>query len=93
MSIAKKRSRTGEPREQDERKDAQKEVLPSGTVALSPKTPRWRSRKRTQIISGTADGTDEKTQRDGSLNSRDWAIVNSYGGKFKPKSIFSKDEK
>jgi hypothetical protein len=85
MSISRKRPRTSDVSETG----ALNEIVTSTTTAEPPKKgkPRWRNRKRsTKSISGTAKDSITTPERN-------WAIVNTYGGKFKPKSVFSKDEK
>jgi hypothetical protein len=85
MSISRKRPRKSDVSETG----TLNETLASTSTAETPKKgkPRWRNRKRsTKSTSGTAK--DSIT-----TPARNWAIVNTYGGRFKPKSVFSKDEK
>jgi hypothetical protein len=85
MSISRKRPRTSDVSETG----ALNETVASTSTVETPKKAKshWRNRKRsTKSLSGTAK--DSIT-----TPARSWSVVNTYGGKFKPKSIFSKDEK
>lgn len=86
MSISRKRPRTSEVSELES---------PEETVAAQPttatreksKSSRWRNRKR-KTKSKSKESKDNTI-----IPQRSWVVVNTYGGKFKPISIFSKDEK
>jgi hypothetical protein len=85
MSISRKRPRTSELSELE----APKEAVTSQSTTAAPtksKSSRRRYRKR-------STKSKSKAKDSGIIPPRNWTVVNTYGGRFKPTSVFSKDEK
>ena len=92
MSVSKKRSRTGKVLDRDAPNPSTKDIsTPEPVPHSSPKTPKWRSRKRSG--KEKAKGAKDEAGKETVLKDREWSVEFACGGKFKPKSCFSKDEK
>jgi hypothetical protein len=90
MAISRNRRREGDKTRREFNHTA--EGHPSDSAAVKPHHWRNRKRKRTKnAVSGvTLDGQSSDTN---STVKSSWTILNTYGGRFHPKTIFSKDEK
>jgi hypothetical protein len=95
MSIPQKRPRTDEHSEK--RKQASHSVkntsLDSAVIVSKGRKRSWRSRKRRDSLEISGLGVDGSLSQKQIANVKSWEISKICGGRFTPKSLFSKDEK
>src|ERR1700737_1524210 len=95
MMSSRKRTRIGDaPGDGKQLENSPKQLssLDPEPVSRVIKSHRWRSRKRTQTVSGTQPNPLNGRSQN-LFPERTLSINGFYGGKFSSKSIFSKDEK
>jgi hypothetical protein len=91
MSIPQKRPRTDERSEKRKQTSrSTKNAFPDSAIVASKGGKRpWRNRKAV----GSSEGVDGAVSQKRTSNVNSWGITKICGGRFTPKSLFSKDEK